>query len=96
MKKRGLKVQPVAYTGLFNACANSPWPATDGLQRATHLREELTGKGYKVNQIISHAMIKGTYRLGRCVAVFVCVCLSIHARSRFLEASRKSESRKSD
>lgn len=61
MKKRGLKVQPVAYTGLFNACAHSPWPTTDGLQRAKHLRTELIGKRYMFNQIISHAMIKGVY-----------------------------------
>ncbi|XP_071544899.1 pentatricopeptide repeat-containing protein 1, mitochondrial [Panulirus ornatus] len=63
MKKRGLKVQPVAYTGLFNACANSPWPETDGLKRATQLREQLLQNGYLFNQIISHAMIKA---FGRC------------------------------
>lgn len=59
LKKRGLKVQDVVYTGLFNACANSPWPTTDGLQRATQLRSQLTEKGYLVNQTSSHAMIKG-------------------------------------
>lgn len=63
MKHRGYKIQPVAYTGLFNACANSPWPTTDGLQRATVLREQLIEKGYLFNQITSHAMLKA---FGRC------------------------------
>ncbi|KAK7076234.1 Pentatricopeptide repeat-containing protein 1, mitochondrial [Halocaridina rubra] len=63
MKKRGLEVQPVAYTGLFNACAESPWPTTDGLKRAHKLRDQLIEKGYIFNQIISHAMIKA---FGRC------------------------------
>lgn len=58
MKKRGLKVEPVAYTGLFLACAHSPWPTTDGLQRATHLRSYLLEKNFQFNQIICHAMIK--------------------------------------
>ncbi|MPC46074.1 Pentatricopeptide repeat-containing protein 1, mitochondrial [Portunus trituberculatus] len=59
MKKHGLKVEPVAYTGLFLACAHSPWPTTDGLQRATHLRSYLLEKNFQFNQIICHAMIKG-------------------------------------
>lgn len=63
MKKRGLEVQPVAYTGLFNACAHSPWLTTDGLQRAHKLREQLKEKGYIFNQTISHVMIKA---FGRC------------------------------
>ncbi|XP_045123066.1 pentatricopeptide repeat-containing protein 1, mitochondrial-like isoform X3 [Portunus trituberculatus] len=58
MKKHGLKVEPVAYTGLFLACAHSPWPTTDGLQRATHLRSYLLEKNFQFNQIICHAMIK--------------------------------------
>lgn len=67
MKQRSLKIEPVAYTGLFNACAQSPWPTTDGLQRATNLRIELKRKGYPFNQTISHAMIKGVL----CLSVFV-------------------------
>ncbi|XP_045593921.2 pentatricopeptide repeat-containing protein 1, mitochondrial [Procambarus clarkii] len=63
MKRCGFQIQPVAYTGLFNACANSPWPTTDGLKRATGLREQLLEKGYIFNQTITHAMIKA---FGRC------------------------------
>ena len=59
MKKSGLKVEPVAYTGLFIACAHSPWPTTDGLQRATQLRSYLLERKFQFNQITCHAMIKG-------------------------------------
>ena len=59
MKKRALEGHPVIYTGLFNACAESPWPATDGLRRAHKLRKQLQEKQYIFNQTISHAMIKG-------------------------------------
>lgn len=62
MKKRGLKVTPHTYTGLFNACANSPYPQ-DGLSRAEHLRELMVEKGYSPNQTNYHAMIKA---FGRC------------------------------
>lgn len=58
MKKRSLKVTPHTYTGLFNACASSPWPE-DGLSRAKHLRELMVEKGYNPNQTNYHAMIKG-------------------------------------
>jgi hypothetical protein len=58
MKKRALKVTGATYTGLFNACANSPWP-NDGLKRAHHLRELMFEKGYEPNAPNYHAMIKG-------------------------------------
>lgn len=63
MKKRGLKPHHVSYTGLFDACANSPWKTTDGLKRATKLKQQLDEAGYLYNQIVSHAMIKA---FGRC------------------------------
>ncbi|CAG9818539.1 unnamed protein product [Phaedon cochleariae] len=62
MKRRGLKVTGGTYTALFNACANSPWPA-DGLQRAKHLREMMLTKGYEPNDTNYNAMIKA---FGRC------------------------------
>uniref|UniRef100_A0A6P7F786 Pentatricopeptide repeat-containing protein 1, mitochondrial n=1 Tax=Diabrotica virgifera virgifera TaxID=50390 RepID=A0A6P7F786_DIAVI len=63
MKKRGLKISPGSYTALFNACANSPWPLTDGLKRATHLREIMIEKGYQPNDTNYNVMIKA---FGRC------------------------------
>lgn len=64
MKKRGLKVHPGAYTALFNACANSPWPMTDGLSRARHLREIMLEKRYEPNDTNYNAMIKAFGRGG--------------------------------
>lgn len=63
MKKRGLKVTGGTYTALFNACANSPWPLTDGLTRAKHLREIMIEKQYDPNITNYNAMIKA---FGRC------------------------------
>lgn len=59
MKKRGLTPKHVVFTSLFNACANSPWPFTDGLQRATKLHKQLMENGIILNNTSSHAMIKG-------------------------------------
>ncbi|XP_047473861.1 pentatricopeptide repeat-containing protein 1, mitochondrial-like [Penaeus chinensis] len=63
MKKRGLTPKHVVFTSLFNACANSPWPLTDGLQRATKLSKQLMENGVILNSTTSHAMIKA---FGRC------------------------------
>lgn len=63
MKKRGLTPKHVVFTSLFNACANSPWPFTDGLQRATKLHKQLMENGIILNNTSSHAMIKA---FGRC------------------------------
>lgn len=63
MKRRGLQVMGATYTALFNACSNSPWPLTDGLSRAKHLREIMIEKGHEPNEIIYNAMIK---TFGRC------------------------------
>ncbi|CAH0547474.1 unnamed protein product [Brassicogethes aeneus] len=63
MKKRGLKVTEGTYTALFNACANSPWPQTDGLSRAKHLQEIMIEKQYNPNDTNYNAMIKA---FGRC------------------------------
>ncbi|CAH1108103.1 unnamed protein product [Psylliodes chrysocephalus] len=63
MKKRGLVITGGTYTALFNACANSPWPLTDGLTRAQHLRDIMIEKGYEPNDTNYNAMIKA---FGRC------------------------------
>lgn len=62
IKRRGLKVHASAYTGLFNACANSPW-LEDGLQRAQHLRDIILEAKYEPNDSNYNAMIKA---FGRC------------------------------
>ncbi|CAG9771000.1 unnamed protein product [Ceutorhynchus assimilis] len=63
MKKRGLQVHPGTYTALFNACANSPWPLTDGLTRAKHLYDIMIEKSHQPNDTNYNAMIKA---FGRC------------------------------
>lgn len=62
MKQRGLGPKGGTYTALFNACANSPWK-TDGLSRATHLRNLMLEKGHEANTTTYNAMIKA---FGRC------------------------------
>ncbi|XP_074029683.1 pentatricopeptide repeat-containing protein 1, mitochondrial [Leptinotarsa decemlineata] len=70
MKKRGLKATGGTYTALFNACANSPWPTTDGLTRATNLRELMLEKGYEPNDTNYNAMIKAFGRCGDLPSAF--------------------------
>ncbi|XP_022102389.1 pentatricopeptide repeat-containing protein 1, mitochondrial-like isoform X2 [Acanthaster planci] len=64
MKQRGLTPSEVTFTALFNACAESPWPLTDGLTRLRHLHSQLQEKGITVNQITHHAMIKAYAKCG--------------------------------
>lgn len=71
MKKRGLKVHPGAYTALFNACANSPWPE-DGLTRAKHLHNIMIENMYEPNDSNYNAMIKA---YGRCGDINAAFCL---------------------
>ncbi|KAL1516600.1 hypothetical protein ABEB36_000494 [Hypothenemus hampei] len=70
MKKRGLKVHPGAYTALFNACSNSPWPTTDGLTRAKHLYNIMIEKNYQPNETNYNAMIKAFGRCGELSMAF--------------------------
>ncbi|XP_066993743.2 pentatricopeptide repeat-containing protein 1, mitochondrial [Anabrus simplex] len=72
MKKRGVKVNDPTYTGLFNACSNSPWPE-DGLKRAAHLRELMIEKGVEFNTTHYHAMIKAFGRCGDLNTAFALV-----------------------
>ncbi|KAF5304083.1 hypothetical protein FQA39_LY01868 [Lamprigera yunnana] len=70
MKRRALKITPGTYTALFNACANSPWPTTDGLTRATHLYEIIKEKMYVPNVTNYNAMIKAFGRGGDLLTAF--------------------------
>ncbi|CAG9864301.1 unnamed protein product [Phyllotreta striolata] len=70
MKRRGMNVMGGTYTALFNACANSPWPLTDGLSRANHLRNLLIEKGYEPNDTNYNAMIKAFGRCGDHLTAF--------------------------
>ncbi|XP_076040230.1 pentatricopeptide repeat-containing protein 1, mitochondrial isoform X2 [Oratosquilla oratoria] len=73
MKKRGLEVDGVVYTGLFNACANSPWPTTDGLTRARQLYTSLAERQYLFNTTHYHVMIKAFGRCGDIEMAFTLV-----------------------
>lgn len=58
MKKAGVKRTGATYTGLFNACANTPFPE-DGIMRVNTLRKELVEKSVPLNAINYHTLIKG-------------------------------------
>lgn len=73
MKKRGLKPTDGTYTALFTACSNSPWPTTDGLSRATHLRTLLQEAQYTPNDTTYNAMIKAFGRCGDIRTAFALV-----------------------
>uniref|UniRef100_A0A1B6FRY6 PROP1-like PPR domain-containing protein n=1 Tax=Cuerna arida TaxID=1464854 RepID=A0A1B6FRY6_9HEMI len=72
MKERGLKVTGHTYTGLFNACANSPFPE-ESLKQALHLRGIMIEKAVLMNQTIYHAMIKAFGRCGDLETAFLLV-----------------------
>ncbi|XP_050301403.1 pentatricopeptide repeat-containing protein 1, mitochondrial [Anthonomus grandis grandis] len=78
MKKRGLKVMGGTYTALFNACANSPWPTTDGLSRAKHLYNIMIEKGDEPNDTTYNAMIKAFGRCGDLPMAFSLVDAKAH------------------
>lgn len=73
MKKRGIKVHSGTYTALFNACSNSPWPTTDGLDRARKLYDIMIEKGYQPNDTNYNAMIKAFGRCGDLSMAFALV-----------------------
>lgn len=73
MKKRGIKVHPGTYTALFNACSNSPWPTTDGLDRARKLYDIMIEKGDQPNDTNYNAMIKAFGRCGDLSMAFALV-----------------------
>lgn len=61
MKRRGAKMKLGWYTSLFNACANSPWDASQNLLRIDRLRDHMRYRGCTANQSHYHAMIKGAF-----------------------------------
>lgn len=69
MKKRALKATGDTYTCLFHACSNSPF-ASDGLKRATNLRELMNEKGVEPNLTNYNAMIKAFGRCGDLAMAF--------------------------
>ncbi|KFM62481.1 Pentatricopeptide repeat-containing protein 1, partial [Stegodyphus mimosarum] len=62
MTDRGLKPTPATLTGLFNSCAQSPFPEY-GLHKARLLKEKIEMKNWELNQITYHSMIKA---FGKC------------------------------
>ncbi|XP_022244513.1 pentatricopeptide repeat-containing protein 1, mitochondrial-like isoform X2 [Limulus polyphemus] len=62
MRDRGMTPSPATLTGLFNACAETPF-LNYGLQKAIHLREQIMEKGWQPSNITFHSMIKA---FGRC------------------------------
>ncbi|XP_076305496.1 pentatricopeptide repeat-containing protein 1, mitochondrial [Tachypleus tridentatus] len=62
MRDRGMTPSPATLTGLFNACAETPFP-NYGLEKANHLREQIIEKGWQPSNITFHSMIKA---FGRC------------------------------
>ncbi|XP_071814731.1 pentatricopeptide repeat-containing protein 1, mitochondrial-like isoform X2 [Apostichopus japonicus] len=64
MKERNLHPSNVTYTSLFNACAESPWPTTDGYVRLKKLHQYLLDKEVKLNLITHRAMIKAYGKCG--------------------------------
>ncbi|GFN78346.1 pentatricopeptide repeat-containing protein 1 [Plakobranchus ocellatus] len=57
MRNLGLDPEDQVYTGLFNACANSPWPER-ALQRAENLFSMLQSNGVQLNLITVKAAVK--------------------------------------
>lgn len=62
MRDRGMDPTPATLTGLFNSCAESPYPET-GLVKAGKLYEQIKLKNWVPSNLTYHAMIKA---FGKC------------------------------
>ncbi|XP_054923682.1 pentatricopeptide repeat-containing protein 1, mitochondrial isoform X1 [Dermacentor andersoni] len=62
MRDRGLEPTPATLTGLFNSCAESPYPEM-GLEKARNLYEQIKLKNWVPSNLTYHAMIKA---FGKC------------------------------
>ncbi|KAH7942912.1 hypothetical protein HPB52_002274 [Rhipicephalus sanguineus] len=62
MRDRGLEPTPATLTGLFNSCAESPFPEM-GLDKAHKLYEQIKLKNWVPSNLTYHAMIKA---FGKC------------------------------
>lgn len=62
MRDRGLNPTPATLTGLFNSCAESPYPEM-GLENAHKLYEQIKLKSWVPSNLTYHAMIKA---FGKC------------------------------
>lgn len=62
MRDRGLKPTPATLTGLFNSCAESPYPEM-GLEQSHKLYEQIKLKSWVPSNLTYHAMIKA---FGKC------------------------------
>uniref|UniRef100_A0A1E1X7Q9 PROP1-like PPR domain-containing protein n=1 Tax=Amblyomma aureolatum TaxID=187763 RepID=A0A1E1X7Q9_9ACAR len=62
MRDRGLDPTPATLTGLFNSCAESPYPEM-GLEKACKLYDQIKLKSWVPSNLTYHAMIKA---FGKC------------------------------
>ncbi|GFT42837.1 pentatricopeptide repeat-containing protein 1, mitochondrial [Nephila pilipes] len=62
MTDRKFKPTSATLTGLFNSCAENPFP-DHGLAKAKFLKEKIKSKNWPLNQITYHSMIKA---FGKC------------------------------
>lgn len=69
MTDRALRPTPATLTGLFNACAESPFPEY-GLKKAHSLKEKIQAKDWRLTQPTYHAMIKAFGKCGDLTTAF--------------------------
>ena len=70
MRNLGLDPEDQVYTGLFNACANSPWPKKS-LKQAENLLSALQNKGVQANIITLKAAAKAMAFCGNFPKAFI-------------------------